>query len=84
MNIAMQGVIHGKTVELEDAPGLDDGRIVHVILSTDLPIRPEGGDASDPYQSAAGMMADYTEDDDAVLEEIYRDRKRDTRGDLAP
>ena len=30
------------------------------------------------------MMEDYTEDDDAVLEEIYRDRKRDTRGDLAP
>ncbi len=84
MNIAMQGVIHGKTIELEDTPGVDDGRIVHVILSTDLPIRPQGGNASGPYRSAAGMMEDYTEDDDAVLEEIYRDRKRDTRGDLAP
>jgi hypothetical protein len=84
MNIAMQGAIHGRTVELEGPPGLDDGRVVHVILSTDLPIRPEGGIAPGPYRSAAGMMADYAEDDDAVLEDIYRDRKRDARGDLAP
>jgi hypothetical protein len=84
MNIAMQGVIHGKTVELEDTPGLDDGRIVHVILSTDLPVRCEGGNLPGPYRSAAGMMADYTENDDAVLDEIYHDRKRDARGDLAP
>ena len=45
MNIAMQGVIHGRTIELEDTPGLDDGRIVHVIVSTDMPIRPERRDA---------------------------------------
>ena len=83
MNIAMQGVIHGRTIELEDLPGLDDGRIVHVIVSTDLPTRPKGENASSSYRSAAGMMADYTENDDAVLEEIFRDRKRGTRGDPA-
>jgi len=84
MNIAMQGVIHGRTIELEDSPGIDDGQMVHVVVSTVSPNRPEGKRATGPYRSAAGMMANYTEDDDAVLDEIYRDRKRDTRSDIGP
>ena len=44
--------------------------------------RESGGRSARPYRSAAGMMANHTEDDDAVLEKIYRDRKCDSRGDI--
>jgi hypothetical protein len=82
MTIVMQGVVHGRTIELEASPGVDDGHVVQVILNVD---RPPADDAeSGRYVSAAGMMADYTDDDDAVLEEIYQERHRDARADIEP
>ena len=77
MTIVMQGVIHGRTIELEASPGIDDGRAVEVVLNVDQPLRPSEQPVPGQYVTAAGMMANYTEDDDAVLEEIYQDRKRD-------
>ena len=38
MEIVMQGVIHGQTVELERSPGLDDGSVVQVALNVDRPV----------------------------------------------
>jgi hypothetical protein len=83
MTIVTQGVVHGNTIELDSSPGIEDGRLVHVVLSVAPPLSPDETHASGRV-SAAGMMANYTEDDDAILEEIYRERKHDTRQGLAP
>jgi hypothetical protein len=82
MHIVMQGVIHGKTIELEQSPGIDDGLVVQVQLDVDQPSRSPGSPAPEEYITAAGMMADYNEDDDAVLAEIYRGRKQDLRPEI--
>jgi hypothetical protein len=84
MEIVMQGVIHGQTVELERSPGLDDGSVVQVVLNVERPSPAARSGGAGPPATAAGMMANYTEDDDAVLEEIHRDRGRDTRREIEP
>jgi hypothetical protein len=83
MDIVLHGVVHGKTIELERNPGIDDGRVVQVVLNVE-PSASAGKSAAVGYITAAGMMANYTEDDDAVLAEIYEDRRRDTRPEIAP
>lgn len=73
----LRGVIHGKTIELDVEPGIEDGRTVEVIVkSKTLPGPPPGWQPSG-RESAAGMMADsWTDEDDRILEEIERDRHR--------
>jgi hypothetical protein len=45
MTKVLRGVIHGKTIELENDTGLEDGRRVHVTLrAKELPGPPPGGD----------------------------------------
>jgi hypothetical protein len=75
MTKVLHGVVYGRTIQLENDTGLEDGRRVEIILrAKELPGPPpgwraEGGD------SAAGMMAAYwTEDDDRIMDEIYRQR----------
>ncbi len=75
MTQVIEGVIHGRTIELEGDPGIEDGRKVQVVLQVESPY---AGDEV-KGKTAAGMMASYTDDDDAVLAEIYQDRRRDTR-----
>ena len=75
MTQVIEGVIHGRTIELDGDPGIEDGRKVQVILQAESP----SSDEQAKRKTAAGMMANYTDDDDAVLAEIYEDRKRDTR-----
>ena len=84
---AIPGVIHGKTIELTDDPGLPAGNEVQVVL---WPIRSSA--AIDPLASAmlpappgwrpggtetaAGMLADlWTKEDDEILADIERDRQ---------
>jgi hypothetical protein len=77
MEIVMQGVVHGKTIELETSPGIEDGRRVELVVR--LKQRPAPPPAWKPgsTETAAGMMAGYwTEEDDRILETIERDRKQ--------
>jgi hypothetical protein len=47
-----------------------------------LPGPPPGWGPSQPSKTA-GLLADsWTEEDDRILEEIYRDRKRETRREI--
>ena len=80
MEIVMQGVVHGKTIDLEASPGIEDGRRVELVLRVkELPGPPPGWKPGGT-ETAAGMMADYwTEEDDRILEEIYQDRKKSGR-----
>ncbi len=76
MNLTLHGVIHGKTIELTEDPGIADGERVEVILRAKRLPGPPPGWTPGCTETAGGMMADsWTEDDDQILEEIYEDRK---------
>ena len=84
MTKVLRGVIHGKTIELENDTGLEDGRRVEVTLrAKELPGPPPGWRAGST-ETAAGMMAScWTEEDDRILEEIHRERGKDTRREIS-
>jgi hypothetical protein len=69
MTEVLQGVIHGKTIELLTDSGVPDGQIVEITIRT--------LDAPDPRIAAvlrtAGSMADDSEFD-SVMEQARRDR----------
>jgi hypothetical protein len=71
----LRGVVHGRTIELEAEPGIEDGRTIEVIVrSKSLPGPPPGWRPGGT-ETAAGMMAEHwTEEDDRILEEIERAR----------
>ena len=76
MSKMMHGKIHGKTIELDEDPGIPDGQQVEVIVQAVKPDRLWGEGIS----KSAGALADsWTDEDDRILEDIYQDRKRDTR-----
>ncbi len=71
MSEVVEGIIHGKTIELESDPGLRDGERVEVV------IRRTGRESpGDGIKATAGALAhlppEYFED----LEEIVRDRRK--------
>jgi hypothetical protein len=66
----LKGTIHGKTIELEQAPGLPDGQAVSVTL-TPSPITGEG------LRRAFGAWSGEATELDQFLEETRRDRKQD-------
>ena len=73
----LRGVVHGRTIELEAEPGIEEGRTVEVVLrSKSLPGPPPGWRPGET-KTAAGMMAEHwTEEDDRIMEEIYQARKQ--------
>jgi hypothetical protein len=80
MDIPMQGVIHGNTIELDSSPGVEDGRKVQLILRVGRLPGPPPKWTPDSTVTAGGMMAEHwTDEDDRLLEDIYQDRKRDRR-----
>jgi hypothetical protein len=66
----LKGTIHGKTIELEQAPGLPDGQAVSVMLRP----APSPGDG---FRRAFGAWSNEAAEVDQFLEEIRRDRKQD-------
>jgi hypothetical protein len=96
----IHGVVHGKTIEVDEDLGLMDGQTVDLIVTVTAspgPCAEEIGSRESPKKlpgpppgwqpgsrrTAAGMLADsWTEEDDRILEEIYRDRKRETRREV--
>jgi hypothetical protein len=66
----VRGVIHGRTIELAEDPGVADGQEVEMTIKT-LPIpRPWG----EGILRTAGALADDPEWD-VIMEQIYQDRK---------
>ncbi len=70
MSIVVQGVIHGKTIELKENPGVADGQEVEVTVR-DLQPGPTWGDG---IRRSAGAAAGIPGVDEA-FEEIQRERK---------
>ena len=79
MTKVLQGTIRGRTIELAEDIGFADGQSVEVCVRTvaaktaDAPgsglLRTEGALADDPYW-------------DDIMEEIYQERKQDTRREV--
>ncbi|MCY2994681.1 MAG: hypothetical protein NTY19_43490 [Planctomycetota bacterium] len=85
MNKVLLGIVHGRTIELDADPGIADGRKVEVVLRFKQPPGPPPGWKPGGTETAAGMMADHwSEADDEILEQIYQDRKHDSRREPAP
>ena len=79
MNIVLRGVVRGRTVELDRDPGLEENRVVDVILRTKQLPGPPPGWQPGSTETAGGMLADtWTPEDDRILEEIYEERQRST------
>jgi hypothetical protein len=78
--IASRGIVHGKTIELTDAPGLADGAEVQVFIrptSADLQQRAE------IVRRYAAQADDWsTEEDDRILAELAADRQQSGQRDL--
>jgi len=84
MTKTIHGRVHGKTIELDDDLGVAEGQEVEVQVKVIIPKKrlpgPPPGWQPGSKKTAAGMLADsWTEEDDRILEEIDRDRKRETR-----
>ena len=75
----IHGIVHGKTIELDEDLGAADGQEVEVHV-TFMPSPKAWGEG---LRRCAGALADeWTEEDDVILNEIYLDRKRDTRQEI--
>ncbi len=74
MTRAVHGKIHGKTIELDEDPGLAEGQDVEIILKAARPQRAWG----EGILRTAGALVDDPHWD-GIMEEIYQDRKRDRR-----
>ena len=70
MDKVLHGVVHGKTIELNEAPGVADGQEVEVVVKFSMPARRWG----DGIRSSAGGWADYPEMD-GIMEQIQQNRK---------
>jgi hypothetical protein len=74
MTNPIHGRVHGRTIELDDDPGLADGQEVEVEIRIIQPSRKWG----DGILRSAGALADDTEWD-AIMEEIHQARKLERR-----
>jgi len=79
---AFDGVIHGKTIELTQEPGLPDGQAVSVTLT---PVAPSEArlPPGEGLRRAFGAWANDAEGLDKFLEEVRRGRQRN-RPEIEP
>ncbi len=80
----VNGKVHGRVIELNEDLGLPEGQEVEVqikvvTLRKKLPGPPSGWQPGVPSKTAGLLAESWTEDDDRILEEIAKDRKRETR-----
>jgi hypothetical protein len=76
MKTAMKGIVHGRTIELEDEPGLPDGQEVSVTVESLTPsTSPTSSAALESLRRAAGAWSDDIEGLDRYLEWNRQQRK---------
>ncbi len=73
--------MHGKTIDLDEDLGVVEGQEVKVQvtlihLKKRLPGPPPGWQAGRPSATAGWLAESWTAEDDRILDEIYRERKR--------
>ena len=76
---SIRGVIHGKTIELANDPGLKQGQEVEVTLRPAT--KPDSW--GEGLRRAAGALTDsWQPDDDEILDRIQEDRMRSAGREL--
>ena len=71
----LRGVIHGKTIELEQESGLPDGQSVAVTVQ---PFGPQGRlPPGDGIRRSAGAWSDDPQGLDEYLKQLHQDRDQD-------
>jgi hypothetical protein len=75
MNILSHGIIHGNIIELQNNPGFQDGQEVVVSVTAITAKQESSGVSRHPPGS---RVLNWTEQDDLILAELYRQRKADT------
>jgi hypothetical protein len=84
MTKILQGIVRGKTIELDTDPGIEEGRAVEIVVRPKQPPGPPPGWKPDNAETAAGMLAHtWSDEDDRILAEIYRDRQQSSRPEIA-
>jgi len=79
MTRVVHGVVHGKTIALEEDLGLVEGQAVELTLRTVVP--PTSQRTGEGFLRTEGALADDPHWD-AIMAEIYQERKRDSRQEL--
>ncbi len=79
MQKTLCGVVYGKTIELEKDLGIPDGQKVEVTIKN-ISANHVWGEGL--RRCAGALASDWSSEDDRILEEIYRDRKRETRKEI--
>jgi hypothetical protein len=77
MNRTMHGIVHGKTIELDEDFGIAEGQEVEIQVKVIATTRAAGGG----FLRTEGALADDPYWDD-IMEQIYQERKRDTRKEI--
>ena len=70
MNKIMQGVVHGRTIELNEDPGVTDGQQVQIVLTA----VPPQGSWGEGIRRSAGAAADIPGFDEA-FRQVEQERK---------
>ena len=87
MTQTVHGIVRGRTIELDQQLDAAEGQEVEVQVKVigrkkGLPGPPPGWQPGSTH-TVAGRLADsWTDEDDRILQEIYEDRKRETRREL--
>jgi hypothetical protein len=79
MSQVLQGIVHGKTIELAEEPGVADGEQVEVSVKV---VSPKGSWGEGLRRCAGALAREWTEEDDRILEDIRQERKHDSRGEI--
>ncbi len=74
MNKIIEGVVHGRTIELMDDPGVGEGQRVQVVLSASS----YEGTWGEGIRRTAGALAD-DQNWDTIMAEVHEGRKRERR-----
>ncbi len=73
------GIVHGRIIQFDKDLGVADGQKVEVTIKS-IPAKEAWGEGL--KRCAGALASEWSEEDDRILEEIYRDRKRDTRREI--
>jgi hypothetical protein len=78
----LKGIVHGKTIELEQEPGLPEEQVVNVTVQ---PLAPEARrlPPGEGIRRSAGGWAEDAEELDEYLE-LVRQQRKVSRGELEP
>jgi len=76
----VHGIVHEKTFEIEEDLGLSAGDKVSIVIEGHQSSQDKRGEG---LRRCAGALADnWTEEDDKILDEIYRSRHADSRPEI--